>query len=878
MAKDEGHAVRGRRRGEPDVEAEAREEVEVHLAMQVDDLRAAGWSEEDARAEAMRRFGDRGRVEREVAEIDASVEDGMRRARVFSDLGRDVRLSFRHLRRRPGFTLVTIAILSLGIGTNAAVFSLVDGALWRPLPVPEGDRLVFVWDVQNGEVGYPASLPEVEDWHRESSFSSGLFGYASNRYALTGEGDAESVLGLLAFGDVQRVFEIPPLLGRWFSDAEMEASERVVMLSETWWRGRWGGDESILGRSLRLDDESYTVIGVVPEAASVVLGGRVLHVWMPLQKQAFMTRGMHFVQTVARVEDGVSLAEARSRAESIAGALRETGVTQHGIELEPVRDALVSSSRSILLALMGAVAVVLLIVCANVANLLLTRAMSRQREFALRAALGGSRFRLVRQVLIETVIVTGAGGAAGLLIARLVRSGVLAVSSRAAALTANSMLDARILAYTMAIALAVGLLASVLPALGLSRGSPASLMEGGGNRTLGSRSAMRRRRFLVGLELALSVVLLAGAGLLVRSMTNLVDQETGFEPTNVLTFSVALPQPSYTDERVVQFYEELRARLGAMQGVETVGLASHLPLSGSDTNGGFSIVGRTYPEGESPSSKKRIVTPGYFEALAIPLVRGRTFTESDRAGGADVVIITQALAERYWPGEDPIGQRVQFFWGPGDEQEIVGVVGDVRHDGLDQPMDGMIFRPAAQFPFPGMTAIVRASSDPLALVQAVRRELAALDSNLPILNVRTMDAVISESVGSRRTTMRLMAGFALLALILSAVGMYAVTAQSMAQRTREIGVRMAIGARGQDVVRMVLREELPVLGLGLLVGLAGAFAATRALEASLFGISARDPLTFAGASMVLIAAAIAAVLLPSVRAARSDPVRALRTE
>jgi predicted permease len=361
-------------------------------------------------------------------------------------------------------------------------------------------------------------------------------------------------------------------------------------------------------------------------------------------------------------------------------------------------------------------------------------------------------------------------------------------------------------------------------------------------------------------------------------MANLIDQDTGFDASNVLTFGVALPQPGYTDERLTQFYEDVRLRLESVNGVETVGLGSHVPLGAGDTNGGFSIVGRSYPDGESPASKKRIVTPGYFEALGIPLLRGRTFRESDRMGSAEVVIITAALADLYWPGEDPLGRRVQFSWGPGDEQEIVGIVGDVRHDGLDQPMDGMIFRPSGQFPFPSMSVFVRASGEPLSLASAVRREIATLDANLPLLGLRTMESVVTESVGSRRTTMRLMSGFALLALILSAVGMYAVTSQSMTQRTREIGVRMAIGAKGGDVVRMVLREELPVLGLGLGVGLLSAVAATRVLEASLFGISARDPITFGAAALVLVAAALAAILLPSRRAARLDPVRALRAE
>jgi predicted permease len=846
--------------------------------MQVADLRAQGWSEEAAMAEAVRRFGDRTRVEREVAAIDASVESDMRRARMFSDIGRDVRLSIRSLLKRPGFAAVTIGILGLGIGANAAVFSLVDGALWRPLALPDADRLVFIQDVQQGEPGYPASLPELDDWSRESEFASGLLGWATNRYALTGEGEAESVRGMLVRGNAAEVLRARPVVGRWFDAAELQNTARVAVLSEQWWRSRWGGEESVLGRSIRLDGEAYTIIGVAPRAANVLLGGRIAELWLPMQEQPFMTRGMHFIRVVARLADDVTVEQARERVGALGEALQESGVTRHGIDLVSVRDELVGESRSLLLVLLGAVAVVLLVVCANVANLLLTRALGRQREFALRAALGASRFRLIRQVLLETLLLACAGGAAGLLIARVVRDGVHAVSSSAAMLAPDSVIDARVILFTVAAATLVAVLASFLPALSVLRGSLARVIEDGGGRTPGSRAAMRRRRFLVGIEFALSVVLLAGAGLLVRSMTKLIDQDTGFDASNVLTFSIALPQPAYTDERLTQFYEDVRSRLESVNGVETVGLGSHVPLGAGDTNGGFSIVGRSDPDGESPASKKRIVTPGYFEALGIPLLRGRTFRDSDRMGSAEVVIITAALAEKYWPGEEPLGRRVRFSWGPGDEQEIVGIVGDVRHDGLDQPMDGMIFRPATQFPFPGMSVFVRASGEPLALAAAVRREIATLDSNLPLLGLRTMESVVTESVGSRRTTMRLMSGFALLALLLSAVGMYAVTAQSMTQRTREIGVRMAIGAKGGDVIRMVVREELPILGLGLGMGLLSAAAATQVLEASLFGISARDPLTFGAAALVLVAAALAAILLPSRRAARLDPVRALRAE
>jgi putative ABC transport system permease protein len=868
-----------RRGGERDVEAEAREEVEAHLSMQVADLRAEGWSEEAAGVEAMRRFGDRVRVEREMAAIDASVESGMKRARVIGDVWQDVRVSLRQLARRPGFAAVTVGVLGLGIGANAAVFALVDGALLRPLPLAMAERLVFLHDVQAGEPGYPASVPELDDWRRDADFTESMLGYATNRYAVTGEGAAEAVVGVLVRGDAAGVLGLEPVIGRWFDVDEVETSAAVLMLSEWYWRGRLGGRVDVVGTTLRLDGQPYTVIGVIPDASQVLLRGQTPEVWLPMAQLPFMTRGLHFARVVGRLRAGVTLTQARERATAIADALRESGVTRHGLALRPVREELVGDARAQLLILMGAVMVVLLVVCANVANLLLTRAMGRQREFALRSALGSGRMRLIRQVLAETVVLATLGGLAGLAVAYVVRDGVNAVSSTAGALAPRTVMDVRVVLYTGGIALLVALLAGLMPAAGVMRGSLVrAIDESGAGWSAGSRSAMRRRRLLVGLEFALSVMLVAGAGLLVRSMAKLVDQDTGFEADNVLTFQLVVPQARYTEERIALFYSDLQSSLARLPGVEAVGLGSHLPLGGGDTNGSFEIVGRTFPEGESPSSKKRIVTPGYFQALGIPLVRGRTFRASDRAGSPDVVIVTEAVAALYWPGEDALGRRIRFSWGPGEEQEIVGIVGDVKHDGLDRPVEGMIFRPAGQFTQPGMTAVVRTAGDPLTILESVRSEVAALDPDLPVQRMRTMESVVAGSVGSRRTTMRLMAGFAILALILSAVGMYAVTAQSMAQRTREIGVRMAIGARGGDVMRMVFREELPVLMIGLLAGLAGASAATRVLDAWLFGISAHDPVTFAGSTALLLAVAVAAILVPSRRAATLDPVQALRTD
>jgi predicted permease len=444
---------------------------------------------------------------------------------------------------------------------------------------------------------------------------------------------------------------------------------------------------------------------------------------------------------------------------------------------------------------------------------------------------------------------------------------------------APTPIDLRVLGFTFVLSVAVAVLFGLWPAMRVGRASLAdTLRRAGDARSLGGRGSLGRRRLLACAELALCVVLLAGSGLLVRSMLNLLRQDTGFQGNGVLTFGLSLPGPRYDDARRASFVEDLRARLLALPGVEQAATVSHLPLDRGDTNGGFAIIGREFPEGEAPYARKRIASPGYFEAMGVTLVRGRTFAEHDRAGAPEVVIITESLATRYWPAGDALGARVRFLWGGEGEQEVVGIVGDVKHDGLDRPADGMIFRPAGQFIQPGFAVVVKGSGDPLRRVDAVRTEVRALDPDVPVRALRTMDDVVNASVAARRTIMVLMSAFALLALALATVGVYAIAAQAVAQRTGEIGLRMAVGAEGKDVVRMIMRAELPVIAAGALAGLAGALAATRMLEAWLFGVAARDAVTLSVSVAILALVALLATWIPALRAARLDPLRALRMD
>jgi putative ABC transport system permease protein len=869
---------RAPRIGSSDPDREARDELESHVSLQAADLVGAGWPEEAARAEASRRLGDRRRLEREMARIDTRAEVRMRRARLLGDVGQDVRIALRQLRQRPGFTVVAVVVLALGIGASAAVFGLFDGALLRPLPFGEAEELSFVWDEQGGEGGYPASLPEFEDWERGAADAATLMSFATNAYTWRGEGEPEQRFGGVIRGDPARTLGLQPLVGRWFTAEEVDAAAPVALLSEGFWTDRFARSRDVVGSTVLLDGRPYTVIGVLPAAMDVLRAANPPSFWLPMERLDFMTRGLHFLRVVARPLPGVAPAVLDARLDALAASLREGGETLHGIGLSPLREELVGDTRPVLLILLGAVMAVLLIVCANVANLVLSRALERGREFAVRVSLGAGRRRLVRQVVTESIVLGAIGAVLGTAVAHGVGGTVRAVSTTAATL-APSTFDARVLGFTAAVALLVAMLFGSWPALQAARTDISGALKAAGDvRTAGDRSGWRRRRLLVAFEIALCLMLLAGAGLLVRSMQNLLGETLGFEPERVVTFSVQTPPARYDDAAQGRFFDTLLERLRALPGVAHAAAASHLPLDRGDTNGSFEIVGRTFPEGESPYAKKRIVTPEYFAALGIPVVRGRAFAEADRVGAPEVVIVSEAVARRYWPGEDPIGRRMRFSWGPGDEQEIVGVVGDVKHDGLELPAEGMVFRPLAQFAFPGVSIVIRSDGAALDVVAAARRVVAELDPAMPISDVRTMDQVVRGSVAGRRTTMLLLGGFALLALVLAAVGVYAVTAQAVAHRTREIGVRMAIGARATDVLRMVLRQEMAAVALGVLGGLAGAAAATRVLAASLYGVGATDPVTFLAVAGLLAAVALLAALLPARRATRVDPVRALRSD
>lgn len=865
--------------GRPDIARDASDEVDFHLTMQIRDLIAEGLSPEEAEAEAVRRFGNPTRIRHRLMSADNQHHNEQRRSLAWADLRHDTRFALRQIARRPVFATVTVLILGLGIGANAAVFRVVDGALLRPLPLPNEAALVYATDLQNNEGGYPPSWPEFDDWRRDgAAIFDGLAAFAGNGYVVQyPEGPEQVIAGMIA-GDFFRVLGVSPVAGRGFDPSEMQGETHVLMLSERIWRQRFAGDPGVVGRTLQIDQTAHTIIGIMPRAADVLVNRRELEFWKPMfLPERFRSRGFHLLRVMGRLRPELALEEARARAATFAEGLVQSGATTHRLELASVRQTLTGDSRPLLIALQGAVLFLLLIVCANLANLFLLQSAARGREFAIRTAIGAGRFRLIRQLLTESVLLGILGGALGLLLSRLAVGLVATVAQDAGALMPEATFDLRVMLFAGALGVITAIVFGLLPAMRAGGGDlGGTLRSGDPGRAGAARIQVLHRKLLVGAELSLSLVLLCGSALMIRSVLRLLREDPGFRPEGLLSFNVNLSGSRYPEARRAPFFEELLTRVTALPGVQSAAAASHLPLGGDDTNGGFTIPGREYPVGEGPYSKKRIASSGYFETMGIPLLRGRDFDDRDRADGRHVVLISELVARRYWPDQDPIGQEIDFGYGPGERQEIIGIVGDVRHDGLDIEIEGAIYRPLSQFPQPSMHIMVRAGVEPLGLAGSIREAVRVMDRLQPVRGFSTMETVIGRSIGTRRTLMVLLSIFAGIALVLAAVGVYTVTSQSVAQRQREIGVRMAIGADRQDVIRMVLREELRVIGLGIAAGLGGAWAATRLISASLYEVSARDPVTFGLVAGLLAGIGVAAIAVPALRASRVDPVVVLR--
>lgn len=800
----------------------------------------------------------------------------------------DVRYALRLLCRQPGFTVVSMLTLALGIGATTAVFTVVEGVLLRPLPYAEPDRIVLLLNGHNGRLGTSFSPAN----HRDVTTGSGVFekaaAFDTSNVNLTGLGDPQRLSAADVTGDFFSVLGLTARHGRLVRESDIAQGGQVVVLSDGLWRRRFGARPDVVGTFLRIDGKPYEAIGVAPAEARFP-GAPDL--WRPLMLTAKdlsdTQRGAQWIGGIARLKPGVTLEQANAAIAVVAERLdREYPRVNQGRQMmaTPLQERMVQTVRPALLMLLGAVSLVLLIACVNVANLLLARGSGRAREVAVRAAVGAGRGRLVAQFLGESLVLGALGAAGGLAVAWGGIRALVALGPAGIPRLAEVGMDWRVLAFAGAVAIATSVLFGIVPALTSTGAALSQAMVASGRGGAVGPGGRRTQKTLVVCELALAVVLLVGAGLLIRSYQRLSGVNPGFSADRVLTFHLALPESKYpTAAAVYQAVSGYVERLEGTPGVEAAAAVFGLPLD-SDFNASSSFTRPGEADtADSPSAGMRIVTPGYFAALKIPVRSGRIFDAHDDDAGAEVVVINEEAARRYWPDRNPIGESIKLgvrlaSGVRSGQKTIVGVVGDVKYRGLDVAAPPEVYLPYAQHPVDSLTVAVRTTGEPAAVVPSARAALAALDPELPMADIRPMAELVGRSIAERRFTMLLLATFACLAVLLAAIGVYGVLAYVVSQRTQEIGLRLAIGAAPADVVRLFVREGATLAAVGLAGGLGGAAIASRALSTMLFGVGATDPLTFAGVAVALGAAALAASYLPARRAARVDPMEALRTD
>lgn len=801
----------------------------------------------------------------------------------------------RRLVQRPGFTLVAVGTLALAIGANAAIFTLVEAVWLRPLPFPDPGRLVQVRsvDTDDGQVGN-LSPADFLDFARESrAFQQmGAHGWVGSFTVAGAVGDAERVGGVNVTDGFFQTLGVAAARGRLF-DAADDAPEaaRTVVLSDGFWRRRFGADPAIVGSTLLIDAQPSLVIGVLPAWFRHVEENpdRTADVFVPYGfNRAAPNRGGHFIRGVGRLASTVQLEQARAELETIAARLeREYPVSNHGVtvHLEPLHDAVVGDARRSLTLVSAGVALVLVVACANLANLLLAAGAGRQREFAVRMAMGATRGRVARQLLAESLALGSLGSVAGLVVASWGGAALARLAGTALPRLADAGMNVRVLLFAAACGVSSALIFGAWPAWHLSREALFGALQASGRQPHGAVRRRARETF-VAVQAALAIVLLVGAALLVRSLWALERVPSGFTPAQVLAMSVSLPVATYAEGEQIPFYERLQQRVSVLPGVTAVGAVNILPLSSNYDSRGIQIEDHPKPEGQGEAPQARSVTPGYFSAIGIPLVRGRLFDARDVEGGPRVVVISEAMARRYWPGEDPIGRRITFNSGiPAAEQqavggpgsrEVVGIVGDVRHMALDEDEVPMFYTPHAQQPsYHTMTLVVRSAGAAEALPAAARVSLREMDPAVPLYQVRTLEQVVSRAAATPRLRALLTGLFAMLAALVSGLGVYGVISYLVAQRTHEFGVRMSLGATAGDVARLVLADALRPVAAGVGIGVVGAWALGRMLQGFLFGVSAADPLSFAAAVVLLLGAALVATLVPGRRVRRVTPLEAL---
>jgi putative ABC transport system permease protein len=810
----------------------------------------------------------------------------------------DFRFAIRGLALRPGFTFVAVITLALGIGATTAIFSVVRAVLLRPLDYPGADRLVKVYGFDEEE-NAPGNLSPADflDFQRDNTVFSrmGANGFVGLFTITGGIGDAERVGGVNVTLGFFPTLGIQPALGRLFTaEEDRPGGPDTAILSDGFWRRRYGADPAIVGRTITLNATPFTVVGVLPASYRhlEINPERPAEIFTLFQfDPAQANRGGHFIRGVARLKDAASIDQAKAEMEAIAARLEQqypADNTAQGVVVTPLLDSMVSESRPALLLLSGAVGFVLLVACANVANLLLARGTGRLRELALRASLGADRGHLVRQMLTESVALSLIGAVGGLLLAYWATRALTVLASAGVPRADQIGIDVPVLLFALAAALLTSIAFGLMPAIHLSRQDlHESLKEGG--RQQGPAIGRGARELLIVAEVALSIVLLIGAGLLVRSLWQLQHVNPGFAAENVLAMEVSLPTARYEEGEQMPFYQRLEERIRSIAGVSGVGAVNILPLSNNYDSRGIQVEDHPMPEGQGFGPQARSITPGYFRAMQIPMIRGREFDAHDIETGQRVVIISRTMAEKYWPGEDAIGKRITFNSGiPRAEQQtvggpgsrvVVGIAGDVKHLGLDEGEVPMFYTPHTQQPsYHTMRVVVRTSTDAASLTRQVRSELSQMDREVPLSQVSTLVRALDATVAAPRMRAMLLTVFAALAMILAAIGVYGVVAYIVGQRTQEIGVRRALGARAGNVLLMLLREALRPVAAGIVLGALGALALSRVLSTMLFGVSAVDLPTYAAACGLLALSALAATIVPARRALSVDPIKAVRGE
>ena len=867
------------------VEREMEEELRFHLAMRAEENVRRGMARGEAERAALESFGQFGRIKEYCRDFKGGG--------LLETLIQDLKFGARTLLKSRGFALVAVLTLAVGIGANTAIFSVVEAVLLRALPYRDADRLVVLWEnnLRRNRPHNVVNPGNLLDWREQASSFEGVAGFADQRFNLTGAGEPEEVAGQAATSNLFQVLGAQAALGRTLLPGDETAGQSVVVISHGLWQRSFGGARDVIGKTLMLDGEGATVVGVMPPdfkwfVKENSLSGKPADVWvaLALPEQLRVGRRGRYLSAVARMKPGVTVEQARGEMDTVAARLEAQypEVDQGwGASVVPLREQLAGEIRPALLVILGAVGFVLLIACVNVANLLMARSAGRRKELSLRAALGAGRLRIVRQLLTESMLLAVVGGATGLLLAHWGVGALVALSPPNLLGEGQVGVNLTVLAFTLAVSLLTGVAFGVAPALEASRLNLSESLKESARGNVGVGRAGRVRAALVVAEVGLALVLLVGAGLMVRSFLRLQSVHPGFDASNLLTMRVMLPQTKYPEDgRKVEFFRRAAERLRALPGVQSASAVSALPFADLGAATSFTVVGRPAPPvGERWGTDVRVADENYFRTMNIPVVAGRTFTEQEAVEDRKVAVVNEAMVRKYFPGEDPLGKRILVNMSTQPvPTEIVGVVGDARYDKLDGELRPMVYWTPPQLTYPSMTLVVRTSGDPAALAPSAVREIQAVDREQPVSDVRTMESWVADSTARTRFGTLLLGAFACVALLLAAVGVYGVISYSVAQRRNEIGIRMALGARAGDVLRLVIGQGMRLVLLGVALGVVGALALTRLMSGLLYGVTANDPATFAANALLLAAVSLLACYVPARRATRVDPLTALRRE